>query len=810
MRERLRILFAHEDAADAGLIVDALMRCGCDAVYGRVHSVGSLDSVLRDAWDAIFCAPMFDGVHVSGLMRRVRTARAYPPVIVAGWNLTPEDGVCALRSGAADCVGLERPERLGNVLMRALGERRSPYLPYEVYLKLLGMGLEHAPEGLYVHDLKGRLLHVNETICSMLGYSRAELCRMRVFDVDTVFRPEDSLRVVERLRREGTLRFETRYRARGGRVIPVESHLSLVSVDGCEYCLGSVRDVADRKAVESALENEERRYRCLFDDSPISLWEEDLSDCKRFFDELGAAGVIDFRAHFAAHPEDVMECARRVKVLDVNRATLALLEADSKEQLLVSLGGVLAPESFAVLAEEFTALAQGQTSYDTELDHVTLKGRRRRVEIHFRVSPDHEQTLARVVVSLIDVTEERWMQRQLRDARDEFERRVIERTAALREANEQLLREIAERRRTEESLRRSEAQLKEAQTIALVGNWEYDPASGMFTFSDEVSHLFGFPSGGLKPDIETIRAMIHPEDKALTQASYHEALERGVSHELEFRMRRRDGEYRSVHARCKPRLDGQGCTVRVFGTVQDISESVRARDQIRRLSQELIRAQEKERHRISLDLHDNVAQTLLSLKIASRTLLDDFELPVEVRDRLNHFCAGLQHAVNLVRDLSYDLRPPLLDQFGLARSLELHCRELQAKTGVCIDFASAGMENMLLDPETEINLYRLTQEALRNAVNHAGASHVAVRIVSSSPDILLRIEDDGEGFDPQARRASALKERHMGLSSMEERARLIGGTLVVRSQPGMGTKIVAEVPFRERQRGRQEAQHSHC
>lgn len=800
-----RLVLAYEDSVTAERLAEGLTHAGCRSHALRADDVGTLEKLLRDGCDAVLCSAIFDGQQAPRVVKRIQDGAGAPPVIVADDPLTTEVRENAILAGAAACVSLSQPEQVEAAVRRIATSQNTPCpLSKQMRDALVWAHIESAPYAVYICDAAGWVRYANKSACRMLGYTAEEFCTLHSKEFEIVLREEDITTIARRIREGGGFRYESRHRTKQGKTVPVDVYLSLESVGGEDYFVSSVQDTADRTVVECALSHDERRYCSLFNDSPISLWEEDLTSCQEFFDALRARGVTDFLTHFRNHPEDIDECLRRVKVLDVNDASLQLLEADSKEQLLSSLDTFVPSDALDVLCEEFAALAEGQGSFDGQLPHRTLKGKTKLVEVHFRVSPERSGNLRRVVVSLIDITQRYEMERQLREARADLEMRVAKRTQALNEMNTRLLEEIAERRRTEDSLRRSENALKEAQNIALLGNWCYDAGNRMFEFSDEAYRILGYEPDSLKVGVEVFLTLVHPDDRDRVIGVYSALLEGQDPYDFEFCIRRRSGEYRTIHSRCKLMrgADFLG-PVRVFGTVQDTTESVSAREHIRRLSQELIRAQENERQRISLDLHDNVAQTLLSVKIASKTLFDDYEeMPEELQRRFESFSKGLQEAINSVRDLSYDLRPPLLEQLGLARSLEIHCREIQDKMGVDIDFVAAGMENLRLDPEVEINLYRLMQEALRNAVKHAGAKNVVVRIVLSSPDILLRVEDDGVGFDLHGRRVKALRERRMGLSSMEERARLIGGTLSVKSMPGKGTKILAEVPVRERHRDR--------
>ena len=124
--------------------------------------------------------------------------------------------------------------------------------------------------------------------------------------------------------------------------------------------------------------------------------------------------------------------------------------------------------------------------------------------------------------------------------------------------------------------------------------------------------------------------------------------------------------------------------------------------------------------------------------------------------------------------------------------------------GMPIDFQSAGLKNLKLDYGFQINLYRLVQEGLTNIRKHASASRVTLKLAAAFPNIILRVEDDGRGFDVQARAASAGQEKRMGLRSMQERVNLLNGKMKLRSKPGQGTKVTIKLPFAEKKRGTKE------
>jgi PAS domain S-box-containing protein len=242
---------------------------------------------------------------------------------------------------------------------------------------------------------------------------------------------------------------------------------------------------------------------------------------------------------------------------------------------------------------------------------------------------------------------------------------------------------------------------------------------------------------------------------------------------------------------------------KIIGAVRDITERVQAEDKIRGLSQEQIKVQENERNRIARYLHDHVAQDLSTLKIGLETLFNEpKKLSPEKKKKISEFSQVLQDSISSVRDLSYDLRPAGMDQLGLVRTVYQLCEDFSEKNNLNVDFYSAGVKDLKLDFDTAINLYRLIQEGLNNINKHARADNVIIRLVASSPNIILRIEDDGQGFDVNNRLSKALKEKRMGLSNMEERVSLLAGKMDIRSQIARGTRIFIEIPWPEKKNGR--------
>lgn len=221
----------------------------------------------------------------------------------------------------------------------------------------------------------------------------------------------------------------------------------------------------------------------------------------------------------------------------------------------------------------------------------------------------------------------------------------------------------------------------------------------------------------------------------------------------------------------------------------------KAEQQIHQLSQELLKIQETERQKISLDLHDNVAQELSSLKVAGESIFDDVaggRLPL--LQNISDWDRLLDRCIKTVRELSYNLRPPGLEQMGLVSVVRDYCRNFSKHNDLSIDFSAAGLDTLRLDYNYAINIYRLIQEALNNILKHAKATTAELRLTSSFPSLILRIEDNGRGFDLQEGIEQALQNDRLGLLGMQERVRMLNGRFSINSAPQQGTRIFIEIP----------------
>jgi signal transduction histidine kinase len=207
----------------------------------------------------------------------------------------------------------------------------------------------------------------------------------------------------------------------------------------------------------------------------------------------------------------------------------------------------------------------------------------------------------------------------------------------------------------------------------------------------------------------------------------------------------------------------------------------------------MISAQEEERKRIARELHDETGQALTSLLVSLR-LIERAESMQEAREMTSNMREVISQALDRVKEMALELRPSVLDDLGLVPALANFVHSSPERLGLDVDFVTSDLNGERLPLEVETTLYRIAQEALVNVARHANADHVTVHLKRRQGSIVLVVEDDGMGFDPQEVLASAPKNKRLGLYGMEERASLLGGRLTVESQPGAGTVISVEIP----------------
>jgi two-component system sensor histidine kinase UhpB len=227
------------------------------------------------------------------------------------------------------------------------------------------------------------------------------------------------------------------------------------------------------------------------------------------------------------------------------------------------------------------------------------------------------------------------------------------------------------------------------------------------------------------------------------------------------------------------------------------AELSRANNSLRELSGRLMQVQEEERSRLARDLHDEVGQLLTALKIDLQAIQHG-----EVRDsRFSPLTDSLELVDRLltqVRTLALDLRPSLLDDLGLVSALRWYANRQAARNGWTLSLSVEGMDSRI-PASIEVTCFRVAQEALTNIAKYSHAKTIGLALRRQGEEVTLVIQDDGVGFDVILARRRAQSGESIGLLGMEERVRLAGGSLVISSAPGEGTRLELCFPLTEQE-----------
>lgn len=357
--------------------------------------------------------------------------------------------------------------------------------------------------------------------------------------------------------------------------------------------------------------------------------------------------------------------------------------------------------------------------------------------------------------------------------------------------------DISARKLMEHELRESEAKLAKAQQMARLGNWEWEIATGEVQWSDEVYRIFGVDQD-TPATFDLFLSCVHPEDRELVEKSLTAALVREVNYNVDARVLPAGGAMRFIHAEGEVEFDGGGKALRMFGTVQDITErkeveqEIRAsREQLRELSSHLQTAREEEKATIAREIHDELGGNLTALKMDICWLA--CKLPPELESALEKTGAManlVDTSVHAMRRIVTELRPTVLDDLGLIAAMHWQASEFTKRYGIQCKVEMHG-EEITVGEAYRIALFRIFQESLTNAARYSKAELVLVDVWREHDKIALDIVDNGIGLPED----KAMDPTSHGLRGMMERARTLGGTVEVGSAPGEGVAISVRIPL---------------
>lgn len=374
--------------------------------------------------------------------------------------------------------------------------------------------------------------------------------------------------------------------------------------------------------------------------------------------------------------------------------------------------------------------------------------------------------------------------------------------ARLREKNKMLL-------STQAKLLQYQAHLLASQQISKTGSWEFDLKAPdrtngtAVTWSEETYRIFGYAPGEVKLTKDFFFSHIQKDDQTRITNAFQKSIESGVPYNVEHKIISRNGETKIIHERSDIFYDSDGKPEKMIGTCQDITERKLAEqrlaesekekhcltDQINKqiinrqkeITRATIKAQEKERLELGRELHDNVNQILSSSKLFIESSVHN---PDKQEEMLNRSKSLINTCIEELRKLSRYLTPPSLGDLTLKESIEEIIKEYNQIEGrKTVEYAISDLNEDILSDDLKISLYRIIQEQLNNIRKYAGASKVHILLKHGNNNISLHIEDNGRGFDMQAKR------KGLGITNIINRAETFNGGIQIITSPGNGCAV---------------------
>lgn len=358
---------------------------------------------------------------------------------------------------------------------------------------------------------------------------------------------------------------------------------------------------------------------------------------------------------------------------------------------------------------------------------------------------------------------------------------------------QQLSQRVLEQTQTAFFLNQNRTRLMEAETLAQLGSFNWDLATNEMDWSDELYRLLGFTRDSSRPGPERFLQAIHPDDRKQVRDLFTNMAEYSDYAEYQFRVIHEHGLLLYLHGRNTVIRDDKGTAIRIQGTAQDITEQVETRQRLQEyhhalltMTDQLSRAEERERQRLASDLHDDIAQTLAlcSIRLSSPHLATGNSAQSQeialIRQRIDN-------AIESIRGMITRLSPPILHEMGFRSALEWLVTVMRQEWNLQVELRCDELPQLPLELQRE--LFRIIRELLTNSAKYAGTDLAWLTLEQDPQQLLITVQDQGQGFDTE------MRSKGFGLFSIKQKLQTLQGSFTLHAGPGQGTTARISIPL---------------
>lgn len=318
-------------------------------------------------------------------------------------------------------ISSDEKNQVFHTIWRDITERKQTEQALRDSEKRFKQLVENANDIIYRLDAKGYLTYVNPVTLKMGNYTKNDLIGTKYLDLvpKKYYHEVKRYFINQAIKKINNTYKEFPVKTKSGSLVWLGQNVQLLFEKNKIIGYQAVaRDITERKKSELALQESENRFKYLFEQSPVSIWEEDFSEVYKYLNVLKKKGIENFAEYFGKHPDEVRKCSQMVRILDINETTIKIFNAKTKNDLITSLDSIFTEGSLQTFIRQLCTIAQNEIRFKGECINKTLDGKLINVFLEFNVVPGYEKDYSRVLISLIDITEQKRAGEEIRNSRE--------------------------------------------------------------------------------------------------------------------------------------------------------------------------------------------------------------------------------------------------------------------------------------------------------------------------------------------------------------------------------------------------------